>query len=921
MNDYTLICQGEKRRRQLRQRDLNGLDYLEVGDDQQTLSLYFINVAPPGLTKGNFRITGGERITGVEVTQVQYGCSDDPDPTVDVCVRLTLNKPGDYSTYKLCWVMADEQDYPTEQRAVEADPIYACLSFRFMAGCPSGLDCSGDRTAPDTSYLTEQPEIDYLAKDYASFRQLILDRLALLMPDWKERHIPDMGIALVEMLAYTGDYLSYYQDAVATEAYLETARQRISVRRHARLVDYLMHEGCNARAWVCVNPIGREFDGTLPEGTYFITGYNNRLHLPGQTVDPEQLRNIPSHFYEVFHPLVNEREKIHLYFDHNEIEFYTWCNQQCCLPKGTTKATLKGWKTPDNQPQTSPSSPTTDKPQLINEQANVTQRTSPEKLLRSSELHLQAGDVLIFEEIKGPRTGNPADADPKHRQAVRLTKVKAFEVDPKTGEENQDLHLSDPVNDQLIVEIEWMAEDALTFPLCLSALGPSPECMHLEGISVARGNVVLADHGRWVTPLEPLGKVPVIRRETTCEGLNDPSDVLVVVGQLMPPRLKLGPLTHREPLLKPLPGVYIAACHMLQQDPRRALPHIQLFNQDLIRRGHSPTLPTDWLAQRDLLASGPLDDHFVVEMDNDGQGHLRFGDGVHGRMPRPSPEKELYASYRIGNGPNGNVGAEAITHVVTEAHIQLKVRNPLPAQGGIQPEMMESVKLFAPYAFRTELLRAITPEDYVWLAERFPDGREKSKGTMVQRAATTARWTGNSTEILLVIDPLGTPDEKQVNTLLDGINGYIQRYRRIGHDVVVKQAAYIPLDIELCVTVLPQYFRGHVEAVLLDAFSNRRLPDGQAGFFHPDNLTFGEGIYVSRLIATAQAVTGVESVWVTRLQRMFEPAFTPEPAGIQDSPVVQAGLLRLGPLEIGRVDNDPGFEEHGRVVFKLEGGR
>ena len=64
--------------------------------------------------------------------------------------------------------------------------------------------------------------------------------------------MPDLGITLVEVLAYVGDYLSYYQDAVATEAYLDTARQRISVRRHARLVDYLMHEGCNARAWVCV---------------------------------------------------------------------------------------------------------------------------------------------------------------------------------------------------------------------------------------------------------------------------------------------------------------------------------------------------------------------------------------------------------------------------------------------------------------------------------------------------------------------------------------------------------------------------------------------------------------------------------------------------------------------------------------------
>ena len=32
-----------------------------------------------------------------------------------------------------------------------------------------------------------EPEINYLAKDYASFRRLVLDRLALIMPDWQER--------------------------------------------------------------------------------------------------------------------------------------------------------------------------------------------------------------------------------------------------------------------------------------------------------------------------------------------------------------------------------------------------------------------------------------------------------------------------------------------------------------------------------------------------------------------------------------------------------------------------------------------------------------------------------------------------------------------------------------------------------------
>ena len=95
-------------------------------------------------------------------------------------------------------------------------------------------------------------QASYLARDYEGLRQLILDRLAETMPAWTETHVADIGITLVELLAYVGDDLSYYQDAVATEAYLQTARQRISVRRHARLVDYRLGEGCQARAWVCL---------------------------------------------------------------------------------------------------------------------------------------------------------------------------------------------------------------------------------------------------------------------------------------------------------------------------------------------------------------------------------------------------------------------------------------------------------------------------------------------------------------------------------------------------------------------------------------------------------------------------------------------------------------------------------------------
>ena len=40
------------------------------------------------------------------------------------------------------------------------------------------------------------------------------NRIASIMPEWKENNPADVGNVLLEILAYVGDHLHYYQDAV-----------------------------------------------------------------------------------------------------------------------------------------------------------------------------------------------------------------------------------------------------------------------------------------------------------------------------------------------------------------------------------------------------------------------------------------------------------------------------------------------------------------------------------------------------------------------------------------------------------------------------------------------------------------------------------------------------------------------------------
>lgn len=119
------------------------------------------------------------------------------------------------------------------------------------------------------------PRLDYTARDYAGLRRLMLDRLAQLLPEWQGERPADPLTTVVEVLAAMGDYLSYYQDAVATEAYLETARRRLSVRRHARLLDYVLHDGTNARTWVTIKV---NEDICLPQGTVVPTAQPGQPH-------------------------------------------------------------------------------------------------------------------------------------------------------------------------------------------------------------------------------------------------------------------------------------------------------------------------------------------------------------------------------------------------------------------------------------------------------------------------------------------------------------------------------------------------------------------------------------------------------------------------------------------------------------------
>src|SRR5262249_804483 len=250
----------------------------------------------------------------------------------------------------------------------------------------------------------------------------------------------DILIANIELLAYYGDRLSYFQDAVGNEAYLDTVRQRISARRHARLIDYRMHDGRNAWTYAHL-PVNVALPA--PQGRMLLSRITGTIEgdaapppvaMDAKKITIEALEGDPALrsvvVFETAFPAQLDPSN-------NEIFLHTWGSEECCFKAGSTEA------------------------YLYSPQAG--------KAIRPA---LKKGDYLLFEEVRGPLTGVEADASPLHRQVVLIDQDRQNTDDPLFSDTLVDNSpkpwgVGDPTLP--LLRVHWRREDALKFPLCVSS--------------------------------------------------------------------------------------------------------------------------------------------------------------------------------------------------------------------------------------------------------------------------------------------------------------------------------------------------------------------------------------------------------------------------------------------------------------------
>jgi Baseplate J-like protein len=238
---------------------INGIDFVEVSAPQ-VLIVHFLNAVPVADPSITAAITGGDSVPTVAVQPIDNATDWSSDAEGRPLLTLHTLTTGDFSNYLLTLT------------APALDLILDSSTFSFKATCPSDFDCAPPpHVCPQDETV---PPIDYLSRDYQSFRQSLLAFSSLRYPAWVERAEADLGLVIAELLSAVGDEFSYLQDGIAQEASLLTASQRRSLVSLARLVDYEPQPALSAATVLQCNvsasgtvPAGARISAAAPDGS------------------------------------------------------------------------------------------------------------------------------------------------------------------------------------------------------------------------------------------------------------------------------------------------------------------------------------------------------------------------------------------------------------------------------------------------------------------------------------------------------------------------------------------------------------------------------------------------------------------------------------------------------------------------------
>jgi hypothetical protein len=644
--------------------------------------------------------------------------------------------------------------------------------------------------------------LDYATRDYDGFRQLLVSVIDRHDTAWTERAAADLGIMVVELLAYELDRLAYAGDRVAEEGFLATARRRESARRHAALGDHVLDRGNATRGFQWLQ---------LAAG--------QRISLPARALltgsDPR---------------------------DRSAAPVYAETLDATALDAARNRFSLV---------QSVPAG---------SKVLRLGAGTGGTSDLR--DVGLAAGMWLVLGIPLSADVRDVMPGDPPLQLATGEV-VRVARVMPHGVELVHALQRTWPGGDEgawvlgNIVEVRRGLTSAWTLiGRGGAALGDIAHDQYLQlrmeivrrlrmEVEAVRASWIdrPAQHAQWTSACKAMTALRKRLEHTVVTALDlrnkDDRDELTELAAAL------------EAAADQLRGILTAIGHdipdALGKTDRVAVPHqtipdgkqvmdlpladqpVLWMDPDAERPARSETLAiavgtagawTRWIEQPDLLRSAPDDPHYVVELDGNARITLRFGDGTSGAV-LPA-DAQVMARWVTGDQSGDDLRAGALGGEVSVDGKPIAAvtatSNPLATTGGRAPEDLDGIAARVERGLEQPAV-PVTAEDYrLLLSER--DGIVESAVSLVHGVVD------------IVVRPAGGPDAGiDAGQLLDDTRTWLDANRLAGTTVSVRPPRPLPIDIGLAVDVHPDVsadeLRYLVQQRLAEAFGD--APQDAAG--------------------------------------------------------------------------------------------
>lgn len=241
-----------------------------------------------------------------------------------------------------------------------------------------------------------------------------------------------------------------------------------------------------------------------------------------------------------------------------------------------------------------------------------------------------------------------------------------------------------------------------------------------------------------------------------------------------------------------------------------------------------------WTAVPSLLHAGPQDTVFVERTNKDGSATVIFGDGVHGAR-LPAGQDNVVATYLQGGGAGTGVAPGALIQALDRPQLVTAVHNPQPALVPPMPSADQSR-----IAAVRSLDRTITVQDYEDLALA-------QAGVSSARVDVLSGPLGRAIVITVALGA-GAPDGA-----LDNVASTVETLSPSGLPVRVVAATLV--NVLATVKVTSAQSATAIEPAIRTALSG----------FAADRP--GEPLYAARVLAAANAVSGVIAAQIVGWER------------------------------------------------------